>query len=128
MYGQSDGYVDSPLTHQDIQKIDARSISSQDKHYLRLLAHALFTLQSVANTLELPDCKQLPNKEKCLEWLILKRGFNKEDSFVAVFLEQLDTAAKQLEVLGKHYLVSPLELSLDQLIDFVEMVSPQART
>ena len=128
MNGQSDGYIDSPLTHQDIQKIDARSISSQDKHYLRLLAHALFTLKSVANTSEVPDCKQLPNKEKCLEWLIIKRGFNKDDSFVAVFLEQLDIASKQLEVLGKHYLVSPLELSLDQLIDFVEIVAPQVRT
>ena len=47
---------------------------------------------------------------------------------MSVFLEQLDTAAKQLEVLGKHYSVSPLELSLDQLIDFVEMVAPQVRT
>ena len=112
MYGQSDGYVDSPLTHQDIQKIDARSISSQDKHYLRLLAHALVTLQSIAHTLDSSDCQSLPNKEKCLEWLILKRGFNKEDSFVAVFLEQLCIAAQQLEVLGKHYSVSPLELSL----------------
>ena len=128
MYGQSDGYVDSPLTYQDIQKIDARRISSQDKHYLRLLAHALFTFKTVASTIELPDCKQLPNKEKCLEWLIIQRGFNEEDSFVAVFLEQLDTAAKQLEVLGKHYLVSPLELSLDQLIDFVEMMAPEVRT
>ena len=124
MSGQSYGYVVSPLTHQDIQKIDARSISSQDKHYLRLLAHSLFTLKSVSNTLELPDCKQLPNKEKCLEWLILKRGFNKEDSFVPVFLEQLNIAANQLEVLGKHYSVPPLELSLDQLIDFLEIASP----
>ena len=128
MYGQSDGYVDSPLTLQDIQKIDSKSISSQDKHYLRLLAHSLFTLQSISNTFDCLDCELLPNKEKCLEWLILKRGFNKEDSFVAVFLEQLDTAAKQLEVLGKHYLVSPLDLSLDQLIDFVEMVAPKVST
>ncbi len=124
MYEQSDGYIDSPLTLQDIQKIDSRRISSQDKHYLRLLAHSLFTFQSISNTLDWPDCKFLPNKEKCLEWLILKRGFNKQDSFVSVFLEQLDIAAKQLEVLGKHYSVSPLELSLDQLIDFFEMVAP----
>ena len=125
MYGQSDGYVDSPLTLQEIQKIDSRSISSQDKHYLRLLAHSLFTFQSISNTLDSPDCQLLPNKEKCLEWLILKRGFNKEDSFVHVFLEQLNIAATQLEVLGKHYSVPPLELSLDQLIDFVEI---QVRT
>ena len=124
MYGQSDGYVDSPLTLQDIQKIDSRNISSQEKHYLRLLAHSLFTFQSISNTLDCPDCNLLPKKEKCLEWLLVKRGFNKEDSFVSVFLEQLDTAAKQLEVLGKHYSVSPLELSLDQLIDFFEMVAP----
>ena len=123
MYGQSDGYVDSPLTLQDIQKIDARSISAQDKHYLRLLAHSLFTLLTISNSLDLPDCQLLPTNEQCLEWLILNRGFDKEDSFIAVFLEQLDTAAKQLEVLGKHYSVSPLELSLDQLIDFVEMVA-----
>ena len=124
MYEQSDGYVDSPLTLQEIQKIDSRSISSQDKHYLRLLAHSLFTFQSISNTLDSPDCQLLPNKEECLEWLILKRGLKKEDPFVPVFLEQLKIAANQLEVLGKHYSVPPLELSLDQLIDFFEIVSP----
>ncbi len=124
MFGQSDRYIDSPLTLEDIQKIDSRRISSQDKHYLRLLAHSLVTLKSIANTLDSPDSQLLPNKEQCLEWLTLKRGFNKEDSFVAVFLEQLCIAAQQLEVLGKHYSVSPLELSLDQLIDFLEIASP----
>ena len=120
MYGQSDEYLDSPLSHQDIQLIDERNIAAHDKHYLRLLAHCLFTLKAIANSLECIDSKALPHQENCLQWLIKKKGFKKEEYFVAVFLEQLDIASKQLDVLGKHYSVSPLELSLSQLIDFVE--------
>ena len=122
MYAQQDGYLDSPLTHQDIKRIDATRISLHEKHYLRVLGHCLFTLKSIANTLDYPQSELFPSKDHCLIWLIVENGFNKEDSFVHVFLEQLDTAGKQLEVLGKHYSVSPLGLSLDQLINFVERV------
>ena len=125
MYGQSDEYLDSPLSHQDIQLIDERKIAAHDKHYLRLLAHCLFTLKAIANSLECTDSKCLPHQENCLQWLIKKKGFKKEEYFVAVFLEQLDIASKQLDALGKHYSVSPLELSLSQLIDFVEEGSDQ---
>ena len=117
MYSQSDGHVDSPLTLEDVNRIDETALSRLDKHFLRVLAHCLACFKLMSNE---KRCGSLPSEQTRLDWLRSQHYFQREEAFVKVLLEQFAAASKNLEKVADHYQISPLELSLELLISFLE--------
>ena len=104
----------SPLTHEDLKQIEATNLEALDRHYLRLLAHCLFWFKEISNNcLDGP----LPNKQKRLEWCLNQPSLAEDQAFLAVLLEQLSVAGRQLEVLAESLCKSPLSLTIEDLIE-----------
>ena len=104
----------SPLSNEDVNLIAMTNLSSREKHHLRMLAHCLqcFKSMSKKNTDGL-----IPPKEEWLEWCLKNPIMLKDDEFVQVMFEQFSGAAIQLEKLSNDLKVSPLDLTLKNLID-----------
>ncbi len=62
----------------------------------------------------------LPSPAVRSEWLLIQGKDLIDGSFVNVLLEQFVSAAKQLEHIADYFRISPLELTLDNLIRFIE--------
>tara|TARA_B100000029_G_scaffold508569_1_gene595805 strand:- start:1089 stop:1457 length:369 start_codon:yes stop_codon:yes gene_type:complete len=107
--------ADSPLTLDEIQKIDATGLPSIDRHYLRLLAHCLACFKEMASG---SSTGEFPIEKDRLKWLLEQPALTNERAFVFVLLEQFAGAAHQLERLAEEYKKSPLELTLDELINW----------
>ena len=105
--------TDSPLSLQEIQLIDATDLSSIERHHLRLLAHSLACFKLMANGVSYGP---LPKEEDRFQWLLSKPAINDNKDFVIIFLQQLASAANQLEILADQCGISPLELTLAELI------------
>ena len=106
--------IPSPLSIEEINLIEVTGLPLIDRHHLRLLAHCLACFKLMAKG---SPSGSFPNEEDRLKWLTSQSVFNNEKDFILVFLEQLSGAGKQLEVLAKEYNISPLELTLERLID-----------
>ncbi len=117
MYSESDGESKSPLNLNDLKLIEQAELSSRDRHFVRLLGHCLACFKLMVNA---SDNREIPSKTNCLEWLETKSGYKVEKDFLLLLLDQLVVAGEKLECIGEHYQLSPLELTLEQVIDFVE--------
>ena len=117
MYSESDGPVVSPLNLNDVKLIDKASLSSLDKHFVRLLAHCLACFKLMGNG---SDNREIPSEKNCLGWLTTQTGYKDDTDFLMSLLEQFVAAGKELELVAEHYQIAPLELTLEQLISFVE--------
>ena len=108
----------SPLTVKEIGQIDQAKLSNTDKHYLRVLAHCLASFRTMDTGMTKGP---LPSSRDYVEWLHVKgRAYLLDDeSFSSAFLEQLNSARTQLAIIAEHYQKTPLELTLDHLINFV---------
>ena len=115
MSSQPYGFNDSPLALADINIIDATSLSSADKHFLRVIAHCLACFRCMADDAQ---AGSLPDEVTRLKWFRGQSSYNKDEDFLNALATQFISAGKYLESLADHYQVSPLELSLDHLIDF----------
>ncbi|WP_269622152.1 hypothetical protein [Prochlorococcus marinus] len=116
MYEQSEDYSNSPLTLEELKRIDNTSLSSRDKHFLRILGHCLACFKEMNTDLE---NGALPSELERCEWLLASTSYKPDDPFVALLLEQFASAATQLEELAERYQISPLELTIDHLINFL---------
>ncbi len=105
------------LTLDEIQRIEGTDLSAMEKHYLRVLAYSLVSFKSMSG--ESKD-GSIPNEEMRLKWLLSKEGYQNDEPFVSAFLNQLITAANQLEHLADYYEIPPLQLTLDHLIGFIQ--------
>ena len=105
--------VDSPLSLEDIKRIDETGLPSMERHHIRLLAHCLACFKSMAHGRSLGS---LPQEKDRLQWCLSQPALSQEDSFVPIFLKQLSSAGLQLERVADEHNVSPLELTLDELI------------
>ncbi len=103
------------LNFADIERIEETGFSSLDKHYIRLLAHCLACFKTMTDG---STKGQLPTSDVCLKWLLEQDGCQADESFASSLLEQFLSAANQLERLADHFEISPLELTLDHLINF----------
>ena len=107
-------FGNSPLSFEDIQRIDATGLPMLDRHHLRLLAHCLSCFKLMANG---SSEQTLPKEDVRLKWLLAQPALSNEREFVFVLLDQLAGAALQLERLAKECDISPLELTLEELIN-----------
>ena len=105
--------IHHPLRYEDIALIESTNLSHIDKHYLRLLAHCLNSFKSMVGEASFGD---IPSREMQIKWFKRLKPFQGDDSFLQVFLDQLDVAAKQLEKLAEKYSISPLELTIEHLV------------
>ena len=102
----------SPLSLEEISRIEATNLSSLDRYHLRLLAHCLQCFKSMAGR----DSGPLPDDQVRLKWFIEQPALVNEKPFISVLLEQFAVAGSQLEKLASDCETSPLALTLDDLI------------
>ena len=107
-------FSQSPLSIEDIEKIDASGLSTMSRHRIRLLAHCLSFFKEITKNC---TSKDLPSKQSLLKWLLEQPSLVNDREFVYVLLEQFLGAERHLENLAIECEISPLELTLDDLIN-----------
>ncbi len=106
-------FAPSPLSIDEIKRIDATGLPSIDRHHLRLLAHCLSCFKSISRGSTIGT---LPKEQDRLKWIFSQPSLINDREFAFLFLDQLASAGLQLEKLADEYQISPLELTLDELI------------
>ncbi len=103
----------SPLNLSDIQRIEDTKLSNIQRHHLRLLAHCLACFKEMS-----VDCYvgPFPQETHRLQWCLQQPTLTNDKTFIALLLEQFASAARQLEDLATELGVTPLELTLEDLI------------
>ena len=104
----------SPLSFEDIATIDETGLSIVDRHHLRLLAHCLSCFKEMAKG---SSVGALPSENVRLKWLLAQPALTNEREFAFVLLDQLAGVGLQLEKLAAACDISPLELTLEELIN-----------
>lgn len=111
-----------PLTREDAEQIEATLLPTLDRHHLRLQAHCLATMKSIAA----PRCQGvLPSDTEIQAWCRQQPALRDDPSFQNELLRQFQVISQQLDRLAKASGCTPLELSLDALIDHAEATSRQ---
>ena len=108
----------SPLSASEIEMIEDTKLSVLERHHLRVLAHCLACFKDMANGL---NEGSLPNKENRLKWCLAQPSLATDQSFIPVLLDQFTGAARQLETVANELGISPLELTLRDLIQKVTL-------
>ena len=101
------------LSDEDIYRIDDTGLDIVDRHRLRILAYCLISFKSIAQG---SSFGPLPSEESRLNWCFSQDFFLKDRDFVQVFLNQLEGVENQFEQLALINEISPLELTLEHLI------------
>lgn len=111
-----------PLTRQQIEAIEATLLPTLDRHHLRLQAHCLATFQHMASPLQQGP---LPNRQRWQSWCEQQPQLADDPDFMELLMMQFTVIATQLEEVANGLGISPLELSLDNLIRHSEKASRQ---
>ena len=104
----------SPLSIEEIELIQSTSLSSIERHHLRIIAHCLECFRSMSNG---KNYGPLPSYETRMQWCMDQPNVSNDPDFVALLLEQFSEAAKYLEEISLLYNFSPLQLTLKDLIN-----------
>ena len=107
-------FSSSPLSIEDLRKIDDTKLAPLDRHYLRLLGHCLACFKIMSDGL---ISGPLPNEDKRLQWCLDHPMVAKDEEFIGILLEQFSASANHLEQLAHSIGVTPLELTLNDLIE-----------
>ena len=103
-----------PLTRRDAERIEATLLPTLDRHHLRLQAHCLATLKSIAA----PRCHgPLPSDEEIQAWCGQQPALRDDSDFQDELLRQFQVISDQLNTLADVCGRTPLELTLDALIN-----------
>ena len=103
-----------PLTRAMVEQIDATLLPTLERHHLRLLAHCLASFQEIAS----PSTQgAFPSREAQEEWCQGHPLLRDDPQFGVLLLRQFEAAGRQLETLAQTLGITPLELTLEQLIN-----------
>ena len=125
MWLQADAPVLStpgPLSPGELSQLEATLLPALERHHLRLLAHALRTLQQVqqqAGNLHLPEPAAIE------QWLLEQPSLDQDPDFRRQLAVQLSNAGRQLEELAVQRGVAPLALELEALINWAQQQANQ---
>lgn len=109
-----------PLTRGDAERIEATLLPTLDRHHLRLQAHCLATLKSIAA----PRSQgPLPSDEEIQAWCGQQPALRDDSAFQGELLRQFQVISNQLNTLAEACGRTPLELTLEALIDHAETAS-----
>lgn len=106
----------SPLSTAEINQLESTLLPAFERHHLRLLAHALRTLQQVQQH---TGSSHLPAPAAIEQWLLEQPGLTRDPDFCRTLAMQLSSAGRQLEELALQQGVPPLALELEALISWV---------
>lgn len=104
---------ESPLNLNQIKLIDQINLPTIEKHHLRVLAHCLETFKVMPQK---ESTKDLPSKQEQLDWCASNPKIFKDRQFILVLLNQFTSAAFVLQEIANNLKISPLDLTLDDLI------------
>jgi hypothetical protein len=79
----------SPLSAAEIDRLDATLLPALERHHLRLLAHALRTLQQVQRHTHSPH---MPGPAAIEQWLLEQPGLSQDPDFCRQLAMQLHSA------------------------------------
>jgi hypothetical protein len=101
-----------PLSAAESLQLEAVPLPLHERQHLRLLAHALRSLQEAAGRCEGPP----PDRARLEAWAAAQPPLADDAVFRGLLVDQLISAAIQIEDLAADLGVGALALSLDQLI------------
>lgn len=115
------------ITAEELQSLESTLLPALERHHLRLLAHGLRTLQSVADRRAGP----LPPADAVAAWAARQPAIAADPTFSTAFLSQMEHLGDQLTDIAAALGRSPLELELADLVDWARRsadarISPQA--
>ncbi|MEB3234592.1 MAG: hypothetical protein VKM98_04105 [Cyanobacteriota bacterium] len=116
------GEATSPLSPAEMHQLEATLLPALERHHLRLLAHALRTLQLVQRS---TGCPGVPAQPAIAQWLLQQPSLVGETQFCEHLASQLSSAALQLEQLGRQRGRPALALGLDELIGWAKQQADQ---
>ncbi len=105
--------LNSPLSLEDLKRIEDTHLPPLDRHHLRLLAHCLACFKNMASGMQLGA---FPDQKKRLNWCLNQPILANDNAFVSLLLDQFSSAALQLEKVADDLHITPLELTLQDLI------------
>ena len=107
-------FAHSPLSLADLERIESTSLSSLERHHLRLIAHCLECFKAMGQA---STTGSLPTEKERFAWCMAQPSLASDRAFVSVLLEQFAVACRYLEKVAEKFNLTPLELTLDHLID-----------
>ena len=111
---EPDHSLGSPISLEDLQKIDSTGLSLMERHYLRLLAHCLACFREMGSN---SSSSCLPDRNDQLKWCLAQPRLASEATFINTLLEQFAIAADRINQLAANVGKPPLDLTLDDLIE-----------
>ncbi len=108
-----EGFLQGPLSKEELDKIESTNLSILERHHLRLLAHCLASFKQMADG---TFTGSLPTEQQRLQWCLQQPSLRDQRSFISILLEQLAAAGSQLESMAEKCGRSPLELTTEDLI------------
>jgi hypothetical protein len=103
-----------PLSEAEVMLLDGTLLPALERHHLRLLAHALRTLQQVRQSQGGHD-GGLPQPAAIEQWLLQQPGVAGDAGFARHLAWQLHHAGQQLVHVAAAEGLEPLALDLEQL-------------
>lgn len=100
------------LRADELQELEATLLPTLERHHLRLLAHGLRTLQTIAGAQGGP----LPPAGAIEAWALQQPVIQEDPGFAEAFLNQLDGVGQQLAAIAAAAGLEPLALALPDLI------------
>jgi hypothetical protein len=104
------------LSPDDLDWIEGLTLPAREGHQLRLLAHGLRTLQTIAARRQGPT----PARGAIEAWVLGQPQIAEDPSFVQAFVRELVGLGAQLDRLAKNRSMTPLNLELADLLAWIE--------
>tara|TARA_Y100001968_G_scaffold272536_1_gene264801 strand:+ start:1152 stop:1523 length:372 start_codon:yes stop_codon:yes gene_type:complete len=104
----------SPLTLEEIKRIDQLDLSSLERHHLRLIAHCLGVFKDMESA-----GRALPTESDQFNWCKNNPALKNDPEFIELLIDQFRVVAQVLEKIASNDQVSPLDLTLDDLINHI---------
>ncbi|MFM7548406.1 MAG: hypothetical protein ACKO7Z_02560 [Cyanobacteriota bacterium] len=108
--------MQSPLSEGELAELEVTLLPALERHHLRLLAHGLRTLQTIAGRRE----GALPPLAMIEAWILAQPATAGDLPFARAFASQLQAAGDQLLAIAKPCGVSPLALELSELTTWAQ--------
>ena len=108
------------LRAEELTTLEATLLPALERHHLRLLAHGLRTLQSIAGE----GAATLPTPPQIHQWALAQPACDSDDAFAKAFAQQMEGLAAQLQAIaGPGH--NPLSLELADLIRWAQQQADQ---
>lgn len=108
--------AESPLSLAELAELEATLLPALERHHLRLLAHGLRTLQTIAqSTAATLQPETLPDQAAIVAWVRQQPPIAGDAPFQAALVEQLMATGAQLEQIAGALDRAPLALELADL-------------